>query len=319
LHLAALDTVDVRKEATVSTQQESEIAGEPTKEIDLTGQVALVTGAGRGIGRATALALGDAGAAVAICARSEGEISAVEAELAAGGAQALALRVDVADRGAVEHMVAQVERELGPVDLLVNNAVAPGPIGPFVSTDPDDWWRPMEVNLRGPVYCSRAVLPRMVERGHGRIVNVSSGVGLVVWPMVSSYVVAKAALYRLTEALDAETREHGVRLFVMNPGLVRTRLVEDAMSAGEPSVEKTFLDMFDAGLESPPERAAAMVVHLASGRADVLSGRCLDVSDDLPDMVARAAEIEELDLYAMRLRVPGEETQVPPGDFVPTE
>jgi NAD(P)-dependent dehydrogenase (short-subunit alcohol dehydrogenase family) len=225
-------------------------------------------------------------------------------ELAAGGGEARSFSVDVSDRGAVERMVAQVERELGPVGLLVNNAAVPGPVAPFVATDPDDWWRAIEINLRGPVYCSRAVLPPMLERGHGRIVNVSSGAGFAAWPMVSSYVVSKAALYRLTETLDAETRERGVRMFAISPGGVRTKMFEYGLTCGEPSVEQPFRDMIDAGLDIPPERAAQMVMYLASGEADALSGRCLDVDDDLPDMVARLAEIEQQDLYAMRLRVP---------------
>jgi NAD(P)-dependent dehydrogenase (short-subunit alcohol dehydrogenase family) len=209
----------------------------------------------------------------------------------------------VTDRGAVEGMVAEIERKLGPVDLLVNNAAVAGPIGPFVGTDPDEWWRTMYVNLRGPLYCSHAVLPQMVERGHGRIVNVSSGAGFAAIPMLSSYVVSKAALYRLTEALAAETSGCGVSVFAIDPGLVRTTMSEYGASCGEPSIEKLFRDWFDAGVDGPAERAAELVVFLASGEADPLSGRCLGVDDDLRDMVARAPEIEQLDLYAMRLRV----------------
>lgn len=292
-----------QQEASMGKQREAAIAGRSTREIDLTGQVALVTGAGRGIGRAIAFALRAAGAAVAVCARSEEEISAVARELAGDEGHARAFRVDVTDRAAVEHMVAEVERELGPVDLLVNNAAMPGPVGPFVATDPDEWWRTLEVNLRGPVYCSRAVVPHMVERGHGRIVNVSSGAGFGAIPMLSSYVVSKAALYRLTEALAAETTGRGVGVFAIDPGLVRTTMSEYAVSCGEPSIEKLFRDWFDAGDDVPPERAAALVAFLASGKGDSLSGRRFGVDRDVRDMVSRAAEIEQLDLYAMRLRV----------------
>jgi 3-oxoacyl-[acyl-carrier protein] reductase len=123
-------------------QQEAKVAGEQM-EIDLTGQVALVTGAGRGIGKAIAFALSEAGASVAVCARSEDEISFTAKELASGRARALAIRADVSDRRDVDRMVAQVEGEMGPVDLLVNNAGVHGPIGPVVATDPDEWWRTM--------------------------------------------------------------------------------------------------------------------------------------------------------------------------------
>ncbi len=177
-----------------------------------------------------------------------------------------------------------------------------GPIGPFVATDPDEWWRTMDVNFRGPLYCSRALLPKMVERGRGRVVNVSSSAGFAAWPMLSSYAVSKAALYRLTENLAAETRGDGVYVFAISPGLVRTAMSEDGPSCGEPSIEHLFQGWFDAGADIPPERAGELVVYLASGEADALSGRCLDVHDDVRDMLARTHEIEQRDLYVMRLR-----------------
>ena len=158
--------------------------------VRLEGQVALVTGAGRGIGRAIALALSDAGAAVAVCARTEGAVTGVAGEIADRGGQTLAMWCDVTHRQEVEGMVAEIEGAIGPVDLLVNNAGQFGPAGPFAATDPDEWWQALEVNLRGPLYCARAVLPGMLTRGHGRIVNVSSGVGFAAIPMLSAYVVS---------------------------------------------------------------------------------------------------------------------------------
>lgn len=287
----------------MSEQPVAEVGGEQmSTEIDLRGQVALVTGAGRGIGKSIAVALSRASASVAICARSEEEISVTAKQLAADKGHVLAIRADVSDRRDVDRMVNQVEREIGPVDVLVNNAGVHGPIGPLVATDPDEWWRTMNVNLRGPLYCSRAVLPKMVERGRGRVVNVSSGVGFAAWPMVSSYAVSKAALYRLTENLAAETKEQGVQVFAISPGLVRTAMSENGLSCGEPSVAQLFQGWFDAGADTPPERAAELVVYLASGEADALSGRCLDVGYDVRGMVARAHEIQQRDLYVMRLR-----------------
>ncbi|HXW47791.1 MAG TPA: SDR family oxidoreductase [Streptosporangiaceae bacterium] len=269
---------------------------------DLAGQVALVTGAGRGVGRAIALALSDAGASVAVCARSENEISGTAAEIAARNGRALAIRADVADRQDVERMIAQVERDMGFIDLLVNNAGVPGPIGAIVATDPDDWWRTMEINVRGPLYCSAAVLPSMLKRGHGRIVNVSSGSGFAAWPMVSSYSTSKAALYRLAENLAAETRAHGVQVFTIMPGFVRTAMTEYGRSCGEPSVEQFFEGLIARGAEVAPERAGQLVTFLASGEADALSGRYVHVGLDVQEMVARAQEIEDRDLYVMRQR-----------------
>lgn len=249
-----------------------------------------------------ALALSQAGAAVAVCARSEDEVTAVAREIADRKGRALAVRCDVLHRHEVEDMVAQVEAALGPIDLLVNNAGRFGPIGPLAATDPDEWWQVLEVNLRGPLYCARAVLPGMLGRGHGRIVNVSSGAGLAAVPMLSAYAVSKAGLYRLSENLAAETRGQGVMVFTINPGLVRTAMSEAALACGEPSIERWFKDAFANQQDVSAESAASLVVALASGAADVLSGRYILANDDLAQMVARADEIEEQDLYVLRER-----------------
>jgi NAD(P)-dependent dehydrogenase (short-subunit alcohol dehydrogenase family) len=270
--------------------------------VRLDGQVALVTGAGRGLGRAIALALSGAGAAVAVCARSQDEVTRVAEKIADHQGRALAVQCDVCDRREVEDMVSAVETAIGPVDLLVNNAAQSGPIGPLAATDPDEWWQALEVNVRGPLYCARAVLPGMIGRGHGRIVNISSGAGFAAFPMLSAYVVSKAALYRLSESLAAETGGHGVTVFAVNPGLVRTAMSERGLSCGEPSVEQFFKDGFANKYDIPADAAAALVAYLASGAADALSGRNLNVFDDIAQMVARAAEIEEHDLYVMRER-----------------
>ena len=270
--------------------------------VRLDGQVALVTGAGRGIGRAMALALGEAGAAVAVCARSEDEVGGLAREIADRGGRALAVRCDVTHRREVESMIAKVEAAAGPVDLLVSNAAQAGPIGPVAATDPDQWWRTLEVNLRGPLYCARAVLPGMLTRRRGRIVNVSSGAGFAAWPMLSAYVVSKAALFRLSENLAAETRGHGVMVFAIDPGLVRTGMSEPGLTCGEPSIEEFFKDAFANREDVSAELAATLVVYLASGAADVLSGRYIFASEDVRQMVARAGEIEEQDLYVLRER-----------------
>ena len=273
-----------------------------SREIRLDGQVALVTGGGRGIGRTIALALSAAGAAVALCVRTGSQLSETAGLIERQGGRVLALPTDMADRPAVEALVAAVERALGRIDVLVNNAAILGVVGPFAETDPDAWWQAQVINLRGPVYCSRAVLPGMIRRGRGRIINVSSGAGFQARPLLSAYAVSKAALFRLSENLAVETREHGVHVFAIDPGLVHTDGVEGALHCGVPAIEQRFQQRLDAGQDIPPERAAHLVVFLASGQGDSLSGRFLRPEDEEEALVRRADEIKEHDLLVLRPR-----------------
>jgi len=274
------------------------------ERIDLAGQVAIVTGGGRGIGRAMALALAQAGAAVAVIARTAGQLAETVALIEEAGGRAVAYPADVTDRVAIERVVAQVEGQLGPADLLVNNAGVPAPIGPLWETDPDAWWRCIEINLRGPFLCSRAVLPGMVARRRGRIVTTASGAGCRPWPCAAAYAIAKCAAIRFSENLAAETKEHGISAFSINPGLVRTAMTETL--AESPKDEKWLggwtRKSLAAGRDVPPKSAANLVVFLASGGADALSGCYIDVGDDVADMVRRAQAIQQDALHTLRLR-----------------
>lgn len=190
----------------------------------LDGTVALVTGGGRGIGRSVALVLASAGASVAVLARSPEQVEDTVGEVRLRGAAAAGLVADVTDRAAVEAGVREAEERLGPLTLVVNNAGRLASAGPLWEADPDEWWRDVEVDLRGPLLCCRAVLPGMVARGAGRVVYVGSGAGLRPGPWISAYAVAKAALARLTDSLEAPLAGTGVHAFLVAPGLVRTGL-----------------------------------------------------------------------------------------------
>lgn len=166
-------------------------------QVDLTGQVALVTGGGRGLGRAFALALSKAGARVAVTARTADDLAETVEQVERAGGRALAIPGDVAMPDAVAHMVGAAESQLGPVDILVNNAGVVGPLGYDWEIDPDDWWRTFEINMRGSFLCARAVLPGMVTRKRGRIVNVSSGAAFNRLSQMGVYCATKAALEEL--------------------------------------------------------------------------------------------------------------------------
>jgi 3-oxoacyl-[acyl-carrier protein] reductase len=256
---------------------------------ELSDRVALVTGGGRGIGANIARELAAAGMRVAVAARTSRQVELVAREI-----DGLALEVDVSDVPSVARMVGETERELGPIDALINNAGVGSPpdAPPIWEERPEDWWRVFEINVLGAYLCSRAVLRGMVARGRGRIVNVGSGGGYL--PMrphdagATAYGPSKAALYRFGEVLAAQLGRHGISVFTISPGLVRTALTKR---------------LGDDAPWTPPELAPRLVRALASGRADRLSGRYIHAEhDDIEDLIARADEVVENDLQSIRLQ-----------------
>jgi NAD(P)-dependent dehydrogenase (short-subunit alcohol dehydrogenase family) len=266
-------------------------------------QVALVTGGGRGFGRAFALALARDGWRVAVASRSRDELDATIALLRAAGTGTIAIPTDVTDEAGVRAMVAATESQLGPIDLLVNNAGAGPPFGPTWEVDTSEWWRNLEVNLRGPLLCCHAVLPGMIRRGRGRIINVASGAGTVSIPYMSAYVTAKAALIRLTEVLAGELRPHGVAVFAIQPGTVRTAMAESLIQseAGRRWLP-WFQQIFDEHRDDSTGPGEELVLYLASGQADALSGRFFQAPGAPNDLTGRTEEIVAQDLCVLRLR-----------------
>jgi 3-oxoacyl-[acyl-carrier protein] reductase len=224
---------------------------------------------------------------VAVGARTRDQVEQVAAEV--GG---LALELDVTSPASIEEAVARVTSELGPIDLLVNNAGIQTDDAPLWEYEASDWWRVYEVNVRGPYLMCRAVSRGMAERGSGRIVNVTSG---MAWLEVESrpgasavYASSKAALHRFSEVLAAHLRPRGVFVFSIDPGLVRTSMTAD---------------MPDDSPWAAPELAPRLVCALASGELDALAGRFLNAVHDPPDELRRrAGAIVAEDLNAVRLR-----------------
>jgi NAD(P)-dependent dehydrogenase (short-subunit alcohol dehydrogenase family) len=275
---------------------------QPSQATRLKDQVALVTGGGRGIGRAIAQSLAAAGAAVAVTSRSADELNETVRAIEKDGGRAAAHPADVTDAAHIQSAVTAIEASLGPIDVLVNNAGSPGPLRPLLETEVADWWRAMEVNLLGPLLCTRLVLPGMVSRRRGRIINVSSGGGANAIPFFSSYVCGKTAVIRLTECLALETKPYGIAVFSIAPGTVRTAMSEYSLNS--PDGKKWlpwFKRIFDEGLAVPAERPAALVLELASGRADSLSGRFLSIYDDLDELLKSAPDLEQKNLYTLKV------------------
>jgi 3-oxoacyl-[acyl-carrier protein] reductase len=210
---------------------------EPEKQYimeSLKGKTALVTGAGKGIGKAITLALAAEGVHVGLIARTEKDIENVSEAAKARGVQASYATADISNRTAVESAVEKITGELGPIDILINNA-GTGTFGKFLDLDPEVWEEQVRVNLFGVYYTTRAVLPAMIERQSGDIVNISSTAGKTGAAITSAYSASKFAVFGLSESLMQEVRKHNIRVTALAPSTVVTDLAYSAdLIKGDP-------------------------------------------------------------------------------------
>jgi 3-oxoacyl-[acyl-carrier protein] reductase len=266
-------------------------------EIDLSGRVALVTGGSRGLGRADALTLAQAGADVVIAdiqiesdesadaerygplaqaARSQGLIHTEETakEIEAMGRRALALKCDVTDTAQVDGVVSRTLEELGSVDILVNNAGTLDHVGQLLNQVPELWERDLRVNLTGAFNCCRAVWPHMKERGWGRIVNMASVAGTLGGFGQASYATTKAGLLGLTKSLALEGARHGITVNAIVPGIIGT----EAFHFGNPEMNERMVKRTALRRPGEPQEIANAVVFLSSDLAAYITGVGLNVS-----------------------------------------
>lgn len=247
----------------------------------LKGRVALVTGAGQGIGRSIALALGKEGATVAVNDYVPERVDQTVSELQSFGVDTSGLAGDVADAARAEAMVREVEGRFGRVDILVNNAgispkTQPGPRRASVwEMEPAEWERVIQVNLNGAFYMSRAVLPGMIQRGDGSIVNMSSqAVRNYIDIVGAHYTASKAGLMGLTKALAGDVARFGIRVNAVAPGRIRTAL---ALGVSE-ELNRKFLESVPLNCWGEPEDVADAVIFLVSDRARYITGVTLDIN-----------------------------------------
>jgi NAD(P)-dependent dehydrogenase (short-subunit alcohol dehydrogenase family) len=248
----------------------------------LENQVAIVTGAGRGIGRATALALAEAGAAVVVVARTEGEIISVADEIKHNGGKALAIPTDVSDIAQIDHLLVLILRAYGGVDILVNNAAVVQPLGKVWETSPLAWQRLIAINVIGPYLCARVVLPHMLDKGGGRIINVSSGAALFNLEGTSAYNASKAALERFSGTLAAEVADSGIVVTALRPGIVDTAMQTGMRETPErlfPRVADWQARWDDGQLRASSEPAQG-ILWLSSHFAHNSNGQTFSIDDD---------------------------------------
>ena len=241
---------------------------------DLTGKVAVVTGGNTGLGEAFARALSEAGASVAVAARTHDRSEEVAEGISASGGKAIAVGLDVTDRGSVERMLAEVTERLGPVDVLVNNA------GvcyhrPALEVPEDEWMNVFDVNVHGLWNCAQVVGRQMIETGGGAIVNIGSISAQIVnrpqWQ--PAYNASKAAVHQLTKSLAAEWAPHNVRVNALAPGYVKT-----AMSpVDEPQFRRHWIEDAPMQRYAMPEELGPSLVYLASDASAFMTGSVLIV------------------------------------------
>lgn len=249
---------------------------------ELTGRSAIVTGAGKGFGRAIAAALADAGAAVTLTSRTAADIDAAGGEIERRGGRALAAAGDVMEMKAMEGVFAAHAQAFGAPSILVNCAAASSPYGPVGVVDPERWWQTQAVHVLGAMNTMTLALPQMREAGRGCIINISSMDALFVQPNNSAYAVAKATLIRLSEHVARENEATGVAVFPIHPGVAMTGIAEELLQSAEARQwMPDFVDLV-AGLKAQgghphgTEHCGRLCVALASGRFDHLSGQFIN-------------------------------------------
>jgi 3-oxoacyl-[acyl-carrier protein] reductase len=270
----------------------------------LEGRRAIIAGAGRGIGRAIALAFADQGARLALAARTHSEVADVAERCSALGAAATAITADVSRWPDVERLVLESQAQLGGVDVLVNTAGVYGPIGPTAEVDTESWTHAIEVNLLGAFHLCRAVVPHMLEQRSGKVMLLAGGGATAPLPRLSAYAASKAAVVRFADTLAEELREYGIQVNAIAPGLVDTSLQDDVLSAGDRAGD--LFAKVKAARETGegtvgPELAAELAVFLASEASGSLTGKLISAPHDpWRDWNGRVQELNGSAMYTIR-------------------
>ncbi len=242
------------------------------KNINLDGKTVLITGASRGIGEAAAYAFAEAGANVALVARSTDAIAEIAGKI---GDAALAIPCDVSRYSDVASAVAATAKTFGGLDILINNAGVVDPIGHLQDTDPLVWSRTIDINLKGVMHGMHATMPGMIAQGHGTIINISSGAAHGPVEGWTAYCSSKAAVYMLTRAADKESRDKGLRIMGLSPGTVATQMQREIKASGINPVSQ-----LDWSVHIPPEWPAKALVWMCTPEADAYLGDDISLRED---------------------------------------
>ena len=267
-------------------------------------RVAIVTGAGRGIGRTIALAFAREGARLFLAARTERELAETARDCNEAGGRAEVVVTDVSSWNQIQHLINTAIQEAGQVDILVNSAGIYGPIGPTTDVEVSTWTRAVEVNLFGPLYLCRALLPHFIQRKQGKIILLGGGGATAPLPNFSSYAASKAAVVRLADTLAEELKAFNVQVNVIAPGLVDTKLQDEVLAAG--SRAGALFDKIRQTRETgagavSPEVAASLAVFLASSASGKLTGKLIAAPyDPWREWAGKTDELNTTSMYTIR-------------------
>lgn len=240
--------------------------------VDLTGQVALVTGGSRGIGKAISRALADAGAKVAVASRTLEDVENLAVNIQKGGGTALGIRLDVTDIPSIKTAVDRVEEQLGSIDILVNSAGI-NIQQHAIDVSEDNWDKIIDVNLKGTFFVSQDVGRRMIPRREGKIINISSQMGFVGYYRRSAYCASKGGVVQLTKVLAIEWAEHNINVNAVAPTFIQTELTKPMFE--EEGFRQEILSRIPLGRIGLPEDVAGAVLYLSSDSADLVTGHTL--------------------------------------------
>ena len=254
----------------------------------LQNRVAIITGGGRGLGRSVALAFGKEGAKVVVAARTQEEIEHVAEELRSLRKDAIAIPADVSSEDQVNQMVRKALEAYSTIDILVNNAGVRGPIAPIHEIPLAEWEQTLRVNLTAAFLCTKAVIPVMIKKKEGKIINVATT--MTPRPNLTPYMVAKAGLIHLTKQLSRELKDYNIQVNAIHPGVMDTQMQEEIRKAGAKAIGT---DMFERlkeeGILHPPSEPAKLVLFLASRAADGITGEYLSFDDkEVKFLISRA-------------------------------
>lgn len=244
----------------------------------LQNRVAIITGGGRGLGRSVALAFGRQGAKIVLAARTKEEIDHVAEELRSLKKDAIAIATDISDEDQVNQLVKKSLEAYGTIDILVNNAGARGSIGPIYEISLSEWEQTLRANLTAAFLCTKAVLPVLMEKKEGKIINVATT--LTPRPNLTPYMVAKAGLIYFTKQLSRELKDYNIQVNAIHPGVMDTRMQEEIRKAGTKAIGTDMFErMKEEGILHNPDEPARLILFLASKAADGITGEYLSFDD----------------------------------------